>query len=402
MDVDEATLRLLDIMLKDGGLQGLADEASQIMERPIWLMDIGLRYLTDPSHVYPVLYLLNRDYTNAGEMSNDALLYVHQAGHIEALAKEDLYLHHNDRLGTNVLGTVVRIKNVTVAYLFAAELNRPFTDMELSVIRKLRELCALELRHFHDALRINQPAEARLLHELLDQQCRTVDRVLSHGEALGIQFHSHMRMIIIYQGSDHPGMAPWVVVGAPFVQLFSQCLSTIYREQLVLLINRTEELSEYQWLRLHGLLEASGLKAVASRPFSQLAQTFSVYSDTLELMNCCESVRPCETCYRYEENIPLLVAHYLKDKIPLSNLANGALDKLRTYDEQLGQISFETVKQFVECSFNVAKTAEVMYVHKNTMRYRISRAEEIIGLDLSDGKNMFELTLAFAMDALGD
>ena len=115
MDLENATLRLLDVVLKDGGLQGLADEAARIMERPVWLMDIGLRHLTDPSRVGPILHQLNRDYTSAGEMGSDSLLYVHQAGHIEALAKEDLYLHYNDRLEMNILGTAVRIKNVTVA-----------------------------------------------------------------------------------------------------------------------------------------------------------------------------------------------------------------------------------------------------------------------------------------------
>ncbi|MFQ9797996.1 MAG: helix-turn-helix domain-containing protein [Clostridia bacterium] len=38
---------------------------------------------------------------------------------------------------------------------------------------------------------------------------------------------------------------------------------------------------------------------------------------------------------------------------------------------------------FCACNFTVDKTAELLYIHKNTLRYRIHRIEEILGISFS-------------------
>ena len=60
-------------------------------------------------------------------------------------------------------------------------------------------------------------------------------------------------------------------------------------------------------------------------------------------------------------------------------------------DKNLGLVR-ETVLAYLK-TLNVDATAERLFVHKNTVRYRIARAEELLGHSLSERSTQLELAL---------
>jgi len=52
--------------------------------------------------------------------------------------------------------------------------------------------------------------------------------------------------------------------------------------------------------------------------------------------------------------------------------------KLSDFDPEL----IQTVQMFFECSLNVSETARQLYIHRNTLVYRLDKIEKMIGLDL--------------------
>jgi hypothetical protein len=77
----------------------------------------------------------------------------------------------------------------------------------------------------------------------------------------------------------------------------------------------------------------------------------------------------------------------------------------RRYLEPLGDGSSATelaatLRAYFECSMNVDRTAERIYVHPNTVRYRINRFEEITGAHLRDARTAFEVWWALEHAAM--
>lgn len=67
----------------------------------------------------------------------------------------------------------------------------------------------------------------------------------------------------------------------------------------------------------------------------------------------------------------------------VGHLRGAELDRLR--DRTLAPLPAplrETLTAYVRCGGSVARTAEVLYVHRNTVRYRLRRMEQFTGLDL--------------------
>jgi DNA-binding PucR family transcriptional regulator len=70
------------------------------------------------------------------------------------------------------------------------------------------------------------------------------------------------------------------------------------------------------------------------------------------------------------------------------------LGRLLDYDAAKGTKLVETVAAYVECGGNYDATADALYVHRSTLRYRLQRLREISGLDLNDPDTRFNLQLA--------
>ena len=71
------------------------------------------------------------------------------------------------------------------------------------------------------------------------------------------------------------------------------------------------------------------------------------------------------------------------------------LAPLDAYDQRHGTRFSETLERYVENDGNAVRTAEELFVHRNTLGYRLRRIENILGVDLSQPGVRLSLLLAF-------
>jgi DNA-binding PucR family transcriptional regulator len=78
------------------------------------------------------------------------------------------------------------------------------------------------------------------------------------------------------------------------------------------------------------------------------------------------------------------------------------VEPLVAYDEQYETDLVQTLETFLECDGNVANTAQRLFTHRHTIRYRLERVRDLCGLDVSstDGREKLGLGLK-AMRVLG-
>lgn len=55
----------------------------------------------------------------------------------------------------------------------------------------------------------------------------------------------------------------------------------------------------------------------------------------------------------------------------------------------------ETLEKYLECSCNAKETADAMFIHRNTLHYRLNRIRDILGNDFEDMNSCMMLKLAF-------
>jgi DNA-binding PucR family transcriptional regulator len=98
----------------------------------------------------------------------------------------------------------------------------------------------------------------------------------------------------------------------------------------------------------------------------------------------------------------LLLPAMSEDAAELQRFYGETLAPLVAYDEQYETDLVQTLETFLDADGNVAGTAQRLFTHRHTVRYRLERVRDLTGLDVSstDGREKLGLGLK-AMRVLG-
>lgn len=84
-----------------------------------------------------------------------------------------------------------------------------------------------------------------------------------------------------------------------------------------------------------------------------------------------------------------------------SAVRRRVLGPLLDYDAEQHTDLVHTVRVFLECSGSPTRAAKALHVHVNTLRYRIGRAGELLGADLTEFTDQLDVYLALRADDQG-
>ena len=94
--------------------------------------------------------------------------------------------------------------------------------------------------------------------------------------------------------------------------------------------------------------------------------------------------------------LPFLIGTLQKEPVA-RDLLHPALGMLENYDVENGTDLLETLRVYVETGCNQSETAQNLYVHLNTLKYRLKRINEIAGVDFKDRDTLFHIELSFKL-----
>lgn len=87
--------------------------------------------------------------------------------------------------------------------------------------------------------------------------------------------------------------------------------------------------------------------------------------------------------YKYMFNID--------NHVEILDYCNDKLSKLEEYDHANGAFLQETLLAYYMNGFRISKTAEALFIHRNTLQYRLKKIEELLGIELDDYMGYLDL-----------
>jgi sugar diacid utilization regulator len=150
---------------------------------------------------------------------------------------------------------------------------------------------------------------------------------------------------------------------------------------------------------LHGFTFAVGHSRVATDP----VDLYRAGNEALLAANVAEAGRE-DSVLAFEETgaYRLLLPAMSEDPAELERFFSETVEPLVTYDEQYDTDLVQTLETFLDADANVAGTAQRLFTHRHTIRYRLERVRDLTGLDVAstDGREKLGLGLK-AMRVLG-
>jgi DNA-binding PucR family transcriptional regulator len=155
-----------------------------------------------------------------------------------------------------------------------------------------------------------------------------------------------------------------------------------------------------------GELEASlggfAVTVARSRPVSDAADLHRAGAEAVLAANVATARGLATLSFEETGAYRLLLPAMSEDPRELQGFFDETVEPLASYDEQYETELVRTLETFLDADGNVARTAEKLFTHRHTIRYRLDRVRELTGLDVSstDGRERLSLGLK-AMRVLG-
>lgn len=84
----------------------------------------------------------------------------------------------------------------------------------------------------------------------------------------------------------------------------------------------------------------------------------------------------------------------MNNHLEMEKLFDENLSKLKKYDEKNSSNLMDTLITYLRENRNLGNTAEKLYIHRNTIKYRIRRIEEILDCNLKNEDTVFNIKLS--------
>jgi len=121
-----------------------------------------------------------------------------------------------------------------------------------------------------------------------------------------------------------------------------------------------------------------------SWPFSDINQFKSHFHQAVAAVKYSQYLeKTCSVISYTDVSYYDLLQNY-SGQIPLENFCHPALKVLRKYDDKNNTELYVTLRTYLECNKNLQATAKSLFIHRNSLAYRIARIKELTGIDLDN------------------
>ncbi len=134
-----------------------------------------------------------------------------------------------------------------------------------------------------------------------------------------------------------------------------------------------------------------------SKPFHRIELLREALSEAQDALSTGKLLDPVRRIFPFEEFSVSIMLRHFSEKEDLSRYTHPAIHELKQYDEEYHTKLLPTIREYIQNSGSIKKTAEALFMHRNSVIYRLRKAEEISGLCLDDPDTQFALRVSFCI-----
>lgn len=186
-----------------------------------------------------------------------------------------------------------------------------------------------------------------------------------------------------------------------FQDLFETARTVYYNKSIVSMIPVEEnslQIASESMKKIIEFCDEHESIAGISNPYSKIDYTKSCYEQAAKALRLASILDIPGNVHEYRKLAFYDIADHLHDLKRLSLCCHPALSLLRKYDRQSGSQLYETLETYTACGFNNAQTASELFLHRNTLSYRLQKISNMTGLDFEKPDVQFAMQYSFRLE----
>lgn len=277
--------------------------------------------------------------------------------------------------------------------------------------------CVLELQKQHELLESKRHYQDVFLFDLLYGNMEDPADIIALGEIWGwnLQLPQVVTVLELEDFEPHSADTQWVEMITEIVRSVLEYhdikAALMKKNEEVVVILPVEEQSRRSYkayitmllnqieAQLEGRLEQRQVRIGVGRKYIDPTEIFRSYQEAKVALKLGYLLpEQTRTSFFMELGVErILYNHELQD---LQEFYRETLEDLDRFDKAQKNDLMETLETYIAHRCDLKRTADALFVHKNTLRYRLKKIEEILEINIEDFNDILSLMLAFKIKYL--
>lgn len=385
--------QLTEAFLSNRGIGHIADTAASVFQNPVLVIDTSFQYLAKGLP----------DSEKCAELFSR--IFTDQAG-IDALKKDripemisqtsGLYRYTDSLFQCPAIAAGIRIRGTAVAYFLLPETETELNEEAESLLLTVRDLICQELMkdRFYQSNR--DEYISYLLMDMLTGKYPDEKILQQRFETVDFKPADHMNIVVIRKRIENARSCAMELIAQQLRAIPTEHLTAVLEDSLVILLNFQSDrgFGEDLLETVDRICVNNDLVAGISSRFISLSEMAKHYRLATRTALVCQRYIEDHRVIFYDDVFDLALLEYCDRHNNLMDYVHSSILRLMDYDAAYGTNYLYTFWVYTECGCSTQATAAKLYIHKNTLLYRVNKIKEILGSDLSSGKDLFAFQLS--------
>ncbi|MDO4330198.1 MAG: helix-turn-helix domain-containing protein [Lachnospiraceae bacterium] len=402
-EAERSYARMLRMLLNGDGLVSILNELSRRFLRPLAIMDISGKII---AHSAPFM-IPDSLWTESIERGYCPLNFMQ---HIQKMRAQNIRTGQKNLNNTQAFFSVcetsslayicsrIFVKNELMGYVFLFAYDQFSDKSSYEILPMVSKAAGEYMEHYSRDTDLSTSLYRSILSDLLEHSDQALANVRI--TAGNLNFPTNMRLLFV---------KPEFHLGENYVksrlctemqQIFSGVPSLYYNHGIVQVISTDGrgELSEENQKGMMQLLESQHLIAGISNLFHRPEQIPKFYMQAKDALHLARRIGKTGRLHAYKDLAFFSLISLLPTDVSPGIFCHPALEQLRKYDLEHDTELYRTLQVYAESGFSQKATAETLFLHRNTLNYRLQRIREITNIDLALPDQMFAIAYSVQID----
>ncbi len=378
---------------ENSSLERYISHCSRIIGSPAYLVDSTYKVLAiDPSPIYSEISAIWRHLTGQRYLSYDIISALQDSGELQQMdTRNGSSLIRSEIFPTEFISCTLENGGQIIGHLFFVGYNQKLTPGKVALAEQIRQYTQKILAEEATFFSARYRGYENFLIHVLENHLPEETMLRRQLTAL------HWKQDGLYcLAAIQPESADLLTQESICRELESKSEGKpVILENRVICIFLLTDHTKRQLLTkyLHNLANTWHYPIAMSDCFFGFSQLPIYYRQTLSILQQKYCTEKHPFCQYSDIAVRHMIQHALSDE-DLSLLLDPAVDTLRRYDQRNGTDYLNTLKTYLQNERNITETSRRLYIHRNTLLYRIERLEELTGLDLDNPAIRLRLLLS--------
>lgn len=379
----ESSSKLLNSLIEGKSLKYIINLGSEILKNPVILVDSGYKVLAH-SKKEDIDEIFWKENIKKGYCSLNFINEVKKIKEVKEAPKSNTpFIVTCPESPVRKMVSKVIINGKSVGNLIALEKNGIFDDNGKNLLKTLSMVISEELQKNKIFKNFSGVMYENLLYDLLEDNIEDIRTLEERTESCGIK-NNEIYSAFYFDLSVYTDRY-FNIVYNTLTDCFQNYKNIFYKNGFLVLTENENVLSECK-----DILKKYNIKCGISDKFSNLMELKKYF------------IQAKKSAYYIREDKNTMVSYYNDFKtaefiksaalnICSDDYINNMISEVEIFDKKNNTEYLYTLKKYFENNCNLLKTSEKLFIHRNSLAYRLGKIKEITNYNLDDGEKNFNL-----------